>query len=108
MKSDSMRKALSATLSVLMLTLSTAVPLLDRAEVTEHTVIESGHDPATCPRGHDHTICTQVGANLSAVAARTERTPTRIAVTAAPPNEPPPSHRSVYSEGYPSRAPPSI
>lgn len=44
---------------------STVVPqLLDAADANHGPVLESKHDAATCPRGHDHTLCTQVGANL--------------------------------------------
>ena len=50
---------------MLMLTLSIAVPVLERADLADEPVVESEHNPAECPPGHDHTICTLVGANLS-------------------------------------------
>ena len=38
-------------------------PLLDADESREPS-FHNLHDEATCPRGHDHSICTQVTANL--------------------------------------------
>ena len=49
-----------------MLAMSLTVPVLERAEMVDGPVAESEHDLATCPTAHDHRICTQVGANLSA------------------------------------------
>ena len=49
-----------------MLTLGVVIPVLERAETVNEPVAESEHNPATCPSGHDHTVCTQVGANLPA------------------------------------------
>lgn len=48
-----------------MLTLSVAVPVLEQGSLFHHPVAESQHSPGECPSGHDHTICTQVGANLA-------------------------------------------
>lgn len=45
-----------------MLGLGIVVPLLE-VEQTAPVVIESPHAPGSCPSAHDHTICTQVGAN---------------------------------------------
>ena len=60
------RKGASLGISLLMLTLSLAILVLERSELVNGPVAESEHDPATCPTAHDHRICTQVGANLSA------------------------------------------
>lgn len=57
------RTGLAAGISALMLTLSVAVPVLERGELFAHPVAEAEHDPGECPSGHDHTVCTQVGAN---------------------------------------------
>ena len=100
------RKTISVWLSALLLTLSVAVPALARAEFAHEPAIESEHDPAHCPRAHDHTVCTQVGANLSLAAAPTliDHTQEVIGVTA--PVEAPASVHSVFEYGHPSRAPP--
>ena len=60
------RKGASLGISLLMLAMSLTVPVLERAEMVDGPVAESEHDLATCPTAHDHRICTQVGANLSA------------------------------------------
>jgi len=58
--------AVSGPLSALLLVLSVAVPVLERSDITHETVVESEHDPGSCPTPHDHTVCTQVGSNQSA------------------------------------------
>lgn len=42
--------------------LSVVVPVLERADLARGTAFESQHDPGTCSPGHDHTLCTQIGA----------------------------------------------
>ena len=59
-----MRRAFSAWLTALLLVVSVVVPALDRGGFSNETVLESEHSAASCLRGHDHTICTQVEANL--------------------------------------------
>jgi len=61
--------AVSGPLSALLLVLSVAAPLLERADITHETVVESEHDPGSCPTPHDHTVCSQVSANHSASGA---------------------------------------
>ena len=63
-----MRGAVTGPLAALMLTLSIAVPLVERADFVHETVVESHHDPAQCPSAHNHTVCTQVSANQVAPA----------------------------------------
>jgi hypothetical protein len=101
-----MRKTVSVWLSALLLTLSIAVPALERAEFVHQSVIESEHDPAHCPPTHDHTVCTQVGANLSLTAAPTLVDHTQEIFRVAAPVEAPASVHSVFAYGHPSRAPP--
>ncbi|NIP60981.1 MAG: hypothetical protein GWM92_21165 [Gemmatimonadetes bacterium] len=60
------RRILAPILGGLLLTTSVAVPLLDRTAAGPAAALETEHHAATCLRGHDHTICTQVGANLPA------------------------------------------
>ncbi len=100
------RKTISVWLSALVLTLSVAVPALERAEFAHEPAIESEHDPARCPRPHDHTVCTQVGANLSLAAAPTlvDHAQEVFGVTA--PIEAPAAVHAIFTYGHPSRAPP--
>jgi hypothetical protein len=41
-----------------------AVPLIEAGAFSARVTIESEHDPANCAYGHDHRVCTQIGANL--------------------------------------------
>lgn len=59
-------RGLSGPLAALMLVLSVAVPVVERADVSHELAVESEHAPGTCPTAHDHTVCTQVGANQGA------------------------------------------
>ena len=89
-----------------MLTLSLAVPVLERSELVDGPVAESEHDPATCPTAHDHRICTQVGANLSAPSRVQEHRLAHAVLGVATPTETPTSVSAAFSEGHPPRAPP--
>lgn len=93
-------------MATLTLALSVAVPLLERADLSLDPVAESAHEPGTCAKGHDHTICTQVGANVALTSGPlhprcpadvsavllVEGTPMRLA--------------SAWAEGNPARGPP--
>lgn len=105
-KGEVIRKTVSVWLSALLFTLSIAVPALERAEFAHESAIESEHDPAHCPPAHDHTVCTQVGANLSLAAAPTLVDHTQVIFGVAAPVEAPASVHSVFAYGHPSRAPP--
>lgn len=59
------RKGLATGISVLMLVSSVAVPVLEQGALFHTPVVENEHNPGECPSGHDHTVCTQVGANLA-------------------------------------------
>ena len=65
------RRAVASPLAALLLTLSVAVPVMERADVSHAPAVESEHQPGTCPAPHDHTVCTQVGANHAAPGADT-------------------------------------
>jgi hypothetical protein len=89
-----------------MLVLSVAVPALERSELVNAPVAESEHQPGTCPAGHDHTICTQVGANL-ALRTQTHEHGSALVVRSAPtPVESIRVQTTSFAEGHPSRAPP--
>ena len=57
------QRVLAPVLATLLMVLSVAVPVLDAGEKGPGAVVESEHNPSTCVRGHDHTICTQLGAS---------------------------------------------
>lgn len=100
-------RAASGPIAALMLVLSVAVPVMERADVSHELAVESEHDPATCPPPHDHTVCTQVTANQGATASGPEhrRRPVLLHVDApdasAVPGPP------AFASGPPSRAPPT-
>lgn len=81
---DPRRAVLSAGLSLLMLTLSVAVPVLEQDALFGLPIVENEHSPGDCPSGHDHTVCTQVGANLALDSDRAESPLASSAVTVSP------------------------
>ena len=90
----------------MMLMLSVAVPLLERADLSHETVIESEHNPLRCPPPHDHTVCTQANANLPVLAARHAVFVAPTVLLDEPPQTPSVSAARAFPEGHPSRAPP--
>lgn len=89
-----------------MLALGVAVPVLEQGSFFHHPVAESAHDAGECPSGHDHTICTQVGANLAIDSDDAEGPQAPGAVTLSPVD----GHRTLpgrtLGRANPSRAPP--
>ena len=103
---DLTRRYASLGIAALMLTLSVAIPVLERADFVDEPVAESEHGPTDCPRGHDHTVCRQVNANSPSISRRlTPQLTDRVLVVASPP-ETPRVGSSTFREGHPSRAPP--
>lgn len=98
----------SVVITALLLAVSFAVPVLDGPELLGQLVVETQHEPGECPTGHDHSVCTQVGANMSfpgEVAQRAEFdafTVVRVTVDLGP------GATEVFHIGHPSRAPPRI
>jgi len=105
-RNNVIRQALAAYLPALMIVLSVAVPLIDYGDFAHEVALESEHSAANCPTAHDHTVCTQVGANLSIVSAPTLVDHTHTVVRAQAPTQAPASVHSVFLDGHPSRAPP--
>ncbi|MDH3205217.1 MAG: hypothetical protein OEO79_01315 [Gemmatimonadota bacterium] len=101
-------KILSAGLAALVLALSVAVPLLERGEFVDQAAIESAHDPGRCGHAHDHRICSQVGANLSLVAAFFESRAAHAVVRSSRPAQPRSDILDTLLEGPPPRAPPLV
>ena len=89
-----------------MLAVSLAIPILERPESVNGPVLESEHDPETCPTGHDHRICTQVGGNLSAPSMVQEHRLAYVILPVASSTETPRGASAGFAEGHPARAPP--
>ncbi len=66
----------AAILSLFVVLLSVTAPLLDVDLFSAGTGVESEHDPSSCVRGHDHTVCQQVITLKLAPAPTDARQPT--------------------------------
>ncbi|HSG07110.1 MAG TPA: hypothetical protein VLA36_02045 [Longimicrobiales bacterium] len=101
------RQVLGTCLSALIVLLSVLVPVLERGDLAQTTTAESRHDPATCSPGHDHILCTQVGANH----ALPSRQQLRLRLTPFLGGPVAGDAGSVFTpvleDGHPTRAPPS-
>ncbi len=89
-----------------MLTLSAVAPAMERAELVHEPVAESEHYPAQCPPTHDHTVCTQVGANLPVVTTGRTTVPAPPVVAWTGGVQLIRTITTTFAEGHPSRAPP--
>ena len=105
-KGKVIRQAVSVGLSAVMLVIWISVPLLERSDLVNEPVVESEHNPSTCPPAHDHTVCTQVVANLAAPSAGQEKQQQDVIVRHLSPSEADIVVHSELAEGHPSRAPP--
>jgi len=103
---DSIRRYTPLGMALLMLTVSVAVPVLGSADLVTEPVAESGHSPADCPMGHDHTICTQVGATFSAVSGSLAYPVMQAVVGLTSTTRTTRMTDRALEEGHPSRAPP--
>lgn len=101
------RGAVAGPLSALMLTLSVAIPFLERSDIRHETAVESHHDPSACPTAHDHTVCTQVGANHGAPSPGSLHRAAHVSYRSPVPAPPPGARTPALIAGPPSRAPPS-
>ena len=102
--STPVRRVAFAT-SALMVALSVAVPLMDGSDSFAGPTVEAEHHGSACVL-HDHTLCTQVGANLSLVV---EVLPARRPPPAIPLPEPVTSRSysgPPLAKTHPARAPP--
>jgi hypothetical protein len=70
---DILRRSFAGALAALVIASAMVQPVLERADVVHEPVVESQHAPGECPQSHDHTVCTQVGANSAAPAAPSVR-----------------------------------
>ncbi len=104
----STRRAVAAPLTALLLTLSVAVPLVERADLGHTPVVESEHQPGSCPTPHDHTVCTQVGANHAAPGSHAAERPVEVVRRAAATTDAEEARDARSSLTRSARAPPSI
>ena len=91
--------------SALMVALSVAVPFMDGSDSVAGPTMEAGHHGSVCTL-HDHTLCTQVGANLALVV---ETLPAGRLPSVIPLPEAVPSRADagrLLAETHPARAPP--
>lgn len=104
----SLARVLSGPLAALMLVMSVAAPVYERADFGHELAIESEHDPATCPPAHDHSVCAQVSANAGAASNAPEHRFRPLAIGALVFADAA-DHASAGSERRPrSRAPPTV
>lgn len=101
------RRASAAWLSAAMLSLSVAVPVMERADVGERERWESSHAPGACTRAHDHTVCTQVGSNLSLPSTTVHHAAAVRLSRGTDSGRPVLTLGRIRTEGHPTRAPPS-
>ena len=101
-----LRRSFAGTLAALMLVLSVSLPVLDRVDIADEQVLESEHDPAECLPEHDHSICTQVGANQTSPTSSAEQPLEQLAIQMVMATSLVLAARSAVAEGHPSRAPP--
>lgn len=101
-------RCFATALIALMLTLSAVVPVMDRGEFSSGPVAESEHVAAECFRGHDHSICTQVGANQAVATPDSGRHQLHQIHRVVSMTSRPAPVRATLPEGHPSRAPPAV
>lgn len=99
---------LAPLLTGVLVATSMAVPFLDRELGGRTPALETEHHPSTCHVGHDHRICTLVGANHWIEGAGVARPPAPMehdGIRTAP------AHRLLFSHTptfHRSRAPPVV
>lgn len=103
---DPFRMGIATVISVLMLTLSVAVPVLEKGALFSHPVAEAEHNPGECPAGHDHTVCTQVGANFAFEGRSLDNPGHSDGVTSSAPSADDTTTAPAWASNKRSRAPP--
>jgi len=101
------QRALGAPLAALVLFSGVVSPLLDSGDLRADTVLESRHGGTSCTPSHDHTLCTQLGANQALTAVSGVQVLAAHVDVAAPRAVLPSVVPSVLADGHPTRAPPS-
>ncbi len=102
------RRGTSLGVAVVTLAVAVVLPALERGSGAREPVMESGRSPASCPSGHEHSICTQVEAS-TALAGAPHRQEARetVAMLRAVGLATFPAPRAL-PRGHPSRAPPAV
>lgn len=99
-------RTICAMLLGLIVALSVAVPSLEVGAVAHAPAVEGPHHAASCPRAHDHRVCTQTSLNLP-LALAMPGLPSMREGTYRDPSVPPALHPSVLlAPGALPRAPP--
>lgn len=101
-----LRTSAALMLTVLMVGGSVVVPLIERADQAHVTVVESEHAPGDCPTGHDHTVCTQVGANAPTPTEQQRHNWARTVVRTVTPATRSDVFATPLADGHPTRGPP--
>ena|SRR3990172_6291027 len=101
------RQVLGTCLWALIVTWSVAVPVLERADLARTTAFESRHDPVACSPGHNHTLCTQVGASQALPSRQDLRVGEPTSVRGASVGHLGSVFVPALADGHPTRAPPS-
>lgn len=99
---------MACQLAVMLTALSVLLPLLERDRVGRSPVLETEHHTGSCVVAHDHTICTQVGANFALAAPGAQPAPAEgrlQRLTGLRVHEVP---SRTFSTGHRSRAPPLV
>ena len=102
------RKLISVSLTATMLTIWISVPLLEQVDLVHEPIVESEHSPSTCPPAHDHTVCTQVGANLATLSGGVEKKQPDILIRVPDSFEINVFVQSAFTRGHPARGPPLV
>lgn len=101
-----LRRVLGTLLATLLLTLSVAVPVLERVDLSLEPVAESAHDPGACAPSHDHTVCTQVGANVALASGPVHQPGSADVWTTLAPEGPESRPSSGWADAHRARGPP--
>ena len=102
------RRGLAIALAALTSGLGVVMPVVDRVDVSPDPVAESEHTPGECLQGHDHLICSQVGANHAATVIRQETANAHTLIFAIGAQSLATPPQRTLPEGHPSRAPPRV
>ena len=102
------RQVFGTCLSALIVALSVAVPVMGRGDLSRGNAVESQHDPVNCAPAHNHTLCTQVGANHALTSRQDLRVGVAPFVGSPVAGELHSAFVPVMVTGHRTRAPPSV
>lgn len=105
-RTDTLRRLLAPLLATLLVASSVAVPVMDADGPGNGPVVESEHDAGSCVVGHDHTVCSQAGANRPLPTAERSILAPRLALRSVRETPVRATADRLGSTGHRSRAPP--